>query len=100
MLISHIFGDKKAEKDIEEKNPKMILTNKVGGFFYWQDIAESRYCGMYHRSGNRLFKSIESIKLKNSSPVKKIKNNFWSFEVERDNGIMENFFTPYGFNSA
>lgn len=100
MLISHIFGDKKIEKDVTEKNPKMILTNKVGGFFYWQDIAESRYCGMYHRSGSRIFKSIESIKLKNYSPVKKIKNNFWAFEVERDNGVTENFFTPYGFNSA
>lgn len=99
MLISHIFGEKKIEKEIDYKNPKMILMNKVGGFLHWQLYPESRYCGMHHRTNGHLFKSIENIELKNSSPAKKITNKFWSFDIEREDGMEESFFSPYGFNS-
>ncbi len=99
MLISYNFGESKLEKNISEKNPQVLLTNKIGGFFSWQDEQSSRYGGFYHKNGNRLFKSIESIKLKDESKIEKINNNFWGFELKRESGVKESYFVPYGFNA-
>ncbi len=98
MKVLHKFSGKEAEKDLKG-NFKMILTNRIGGFFSWQDNPESRYGGFYHRYDEKLFKSIESIKLHNASEIKKITNNFWNFEVERKDETKESFFIPYGFNT-
>jgi hypothetical protein len=98
MIILHKFSNKKIEKNVEE-NPRLLLTNKSGGFFNWQNTPESRYGGFFHKTKNTLFKSLESIDLKEKSEIKKIQNNFWNFEIERENGVKESFFTPYGFDA-
>ncbi len=98
MFISHKFHNHKIEKEIDG-NFQTLLVNKIGGFFAWQDNTESRYSGFYHKFGNKVFKSIESIKLHDSSKIIKIKNNFWNFEIERESGIKESFFMPYGFDA-
>ena len=100
MIVSHKFSSRKIERNIEGA-PKFLLTNKSGGFLNWHSVPESRYGGLYHKKKNTLFKSLESIdlKIKDRSEIKRVQNNFWNFEVERENGIVESFFTPYGFDA-
>ncbi|MBI3671755.1 hypothetical protein HY249_03100 [Candidatus Azambacteria bacterium] len=98
MIVSHRFKKNEIEKELDG-NFRLLLANRIGGFWSWQDDVESRYSGFYHRHNDKLFKSIESIKLHDSSPIKKIQNNFWNFELERENGIKESFFIPYGFDA-
>jgi len=98
MIVSHKFSSKKVEKKIDE-NPGLLLTNKSGGFFDWRAVPDSRYGGLYHKTKNTLFKSLDSIDLKERSEIKRIENNFWNFEIERESGLKEYFFTPYGFDA-
>ncbi len=98
MIISHKFSNKSIEKNLDI-NPKFLFTNKIGGFFNWQASPESRYGGLFHKTKNTLFKSLDSIDLKEKSEIKKIQNNFWNFKIERENGLLESFFMPYGFNA-
>jgi len=98
MIVSHKFSNREIEKNIKD-NPRFLLSNKSGGFLNWQGEPESRYGGLFHKTKNTLFKSLESIDLKEKSEIKKARNNFWNFEIERENGLKESFFVPYGFDA-
>lgn len=91
MLLLHQIRQHKIQKEIGD-NPQLLLTNKRGGFFYWQDDPTSRYQGFYFKSGDKMNKTVAQIRLGVSLAPKRIKNNFWNFEVERAGGLTERFF--------
>ncbi len=91
MLLLHQIGSHKIQKEIPD-DPQLLLTNKRGGFFYWQDNPVSRYQGFYFRDGDKMYKTIAQIRLGVALAPKRIKNNFWNFEVERSSGLTERFF--------
>lgn len=97
MKIVHSFQDFKEEKNIE-KEAGFILTNKKGSYVFLNDKPDSRYQGFFFFDGIKMFKIIEDIKLLDSSPIIKIKNNFFSVERAREN-VDESFFMPSNFNS-
>jgi len=91
MLLLHQIGNHKIQKDIAG-SPQFLLTNKRGGFFYWQENPTSRYQGFYFRGGEKMLKTVAQIRLGVSLASKRVKNNFWNFEVERSSGLVERFF--------
>jgi len=91
MLLLHQIGNHKIQKDIAG-SPQFLLTNKRGGFFYWQENPTSRYQGFYFKGGDKMLKTIAQVRLGVSLAIKRAKNNFWNFEVERSSGLVERFF--------
>ena len=91
MILVHQFGNHKIYKDIPD-NSQFLLTNKLGGFFYWQENQTSRYQGFYFKGSDKMLKTIAQTRLGVSLAIKRVKNNFWNFEVERSSGLVERFF--------
>jgi len=91
MLLLHQIGNHKIQKDIAG-SPQFLLTNKRGGFFYWQENPTSRYQGFYFKGSDKMLKTIAQVRLGVSLAIKRAKNNFWNFEVERSSGLVERFF--------
>src|SRR3989344_5143690 len=91
MFLLHQIGNHKIQKDIVG-DPQFLLTNKRGGFFYWQENPTSRYQGLYFMGGEKMLKTVAQIRLGVSLASKRVKNNFWNFEVERSSGLVERFF--------
>ncbi len=99
MLIKYDFSGDKYECQTKDKNPQILLANKIGGFFLWQENPDSRYRGFFLKKGKNVFKSIEKINLHKKSKIKSIENNFIDFSIKREDGTEENFFMPYGFDA-
>src|SRR3989344_141254 len=91
MILLHQAGDHKIQKEVSG-NPQFLITNKRGGFFYWQENQTSRYHGFYFKGSDKMLKTIAQTRLGVSLAIKRVKNNFWNFEVERSSGLVERFF--------
>lgn len=98
MQCTHRIGAHAVQKKIEE-NPRMLLTNTKGSFFYWQEDPSSRYQGWYIKENSGLYKMVAEMRLGVRLGVKRITNRFSSFEVERSSGIQETFFLDPDSNS-
>lgn len=91
MLFSHRIGPYHVHKEIAG-DPQLLLRNRRGGFFLWQDKPTSKYHGLWARIDGVLYKSIASIKPGIDLPARKITNHFWGFSVDRGNDFHELFY--------
>ncbi len=91
MLVSHRFGARHIQKETAE-DPQLLIRNKRGGFFYWQDNPSSKYHGLWVRRGGMLYKSIARVRPGVDAPIRKVTNYFWGFAVERGNDFHELFY--------
>lgn len=73
-----------------------LLTNKVGGYTLLFDDALSRYHGVFFFQDN-MFKTINHFD--HNSSVKRIINNIWNVQRIFENGLIETFFMPRGYNA-
>lgn len=82
---------------MSEKEEKLsfMVANRAGSFCLMSDSQKSRFEGLFFREGNKVFKTIENIRL--AKPVTKLTNHLWSVTRERED-ITENFFMPLGRN--
>lgn len=101
MEVSHIWKENKIKKEVDGPLG-FLLTNSNGDYFSLTDQPSSRYQGWFFsplESGNKkIFKMIENIELKNSSPLLSISNYFWKIKRKRGE-IEEEFFLPNGYHS-
>lgn len=123
VVVSHRLGRKRIKKEVN-KWLKLILVNKIGGYFLFQiNGNESKYDGFFVFDMNKkeMHKIIESIEIKDFN-VTDVNNSFYSFDII-DNNIVNNkntdinknnnknkktknknnkinFFTPHHYNSV
>lgn len=97
MKIEHIFGKLSASKKVNE-DVGFMLTNKNGSYIFLRQKPASRYEGLFMFDGSNMYKTIESINVKNRGTLNKIKNNFYYVEREFNN-IKENFLMPANYTS-
>lgn len=91
MQFIHRVGALEAGKEITY-DPQLLLTNKHGGFFYWQEDPVSRYQGWYVREKGMMYKVIAQLQLGARLTIKRVTNRFSSCEIERSGGVRESFF--------
>lgn len=91
MQFLHRIGALEARKEVK-RDPQLLLTNKHGSFFYWQEDPASRYQGWHIREKGGIYKTIAELRLGVQLPAKRITNNFSSCEIERSGGVRETFF--------
>ena len=91
MQFIHHIGALETRKEIKD-DPQLLLTNRHGGFFYWQENPSSRYQGWYVREKGGMYKTIAQLRLGTRLQIKRVTNNFSSCEIERSGGVRETFF--------
>lgn len=98
MQFIHRIGALEARKEIKD-DPQLLLTNKHGSFFYWQENPSSRYQGWYVRGKGGVHKTIAELRLGTQLAIKRITHSFSSYEIERTSGIRETYFLDPDSNS-
>ncbi|MFH2027523.1 MAG: amylo-alpha-1,6-glucosidase [Nanoarchaeota archaeon] len=91
MIVEHSFKGLSIKKEVAD--PSIILSNKLGGYFFLGK--KSRYNGLFFYENNDMYKVIHKINIDNKINI--LKNNFVGFETRGK--INEKFFMPYGQNS-
>ncbi len=87
---------------IKQQDTSFLLTNNIGSFLWLAEKPFSHYQGWFftpiHLRGQKMFKIIENIEIKQGEVVSEIKNNFWNIERKRGK-IIERFSLFEGINS-
>ena len=94
MIVTHSVNLKEIQRNVE--NPKLMLTNKSGGFLLLG--ASSRYNGFFFYNGKRMFRTLEHIEVLGDSDYEELINHF-SFVERRKGTVHEYLFLPPHTNS-
>ena len=99
MQLIHNLGILTVKKYIEE-NAGFLLTNKNGSYCSFFSNPSSRFQGLFFfdESSMKMYKFIESIEIKDSGNVTRLKNGFYFAERIKVN-VSESFLMPKGFSS-
>ena len=92
MQCIHRIGVYTVQKEIKE-NPHALLTNTKGGFFIGRKTAHRAIMGFFVRENGVILKTIAGLRLGVRLPAKRVTNRFSSFEIERQGGVREVFFS-------
>ena len=97
MKVVHYFNENNRVAKVVDGEKSFLLTNKIGGYLWWNSQTTSRYQGWFFVPddlvGQKIFRLVESIEIENAPAVEEIKNNFWECEQKRG-VITEKFFLP------
>ncbi|MBW2980075.1 hypothetical protein KY360_01485 [Candidatus Woesearchaeota archaeon] len=97
MKLSYSIGKSKVGKEVDKGS--FMLTNRIGGYAHFSNEPNSRYQGFFFNDELKMLRVVEGISLVKKSPIKNLKNIFYSVEREHDNGVVESFFMPLNSNS-
>jgi glycogen debranching enzyme len=91
---SHHWNGQSVGKEV--RDPRFILCNRKGAFFYAAQSPGSKFEGLFTPHGNGLYHTLESLQMKN--PVTAVRNHLTYVEQERS-GRKEQWHIPENANA-
>jgi glycogen debranching enzyme len=88
--VTYEILDRKFETEAFDN---LLLTNELGGFFFFSNAPFSKNQGFFFNEDMQIYKTIEAIRLYPYENLTEVKNKFYAIEQKR-NKINESFFLP------